>query len=99
MPAVLVPSGLEGGLSSHTCLCHGGDLPEQSLLQSLSVLCLVGQPVALQPESGQGGQTAPAEGWGQCGVWRGKGSPAVGLVLVPVGLVLVGWGSDCQLNC
>lgn len=81
MPAALVPSGLEQGL------CHGRDLPEHSLLQSLPLLCLMGQPLALQPESGQGGQTALTEGGGQGRAWRGKGSPAVGLVPVPVGLV------------
>lgn len=92
--------GWRGGLSTHAHSCHGGDLPEHSLLQSLPILCLgwcslwhcslslarVGKQPLLR-----GGDT------GACG--GGRAALQLGWRRGPLGWCRVGWVTDCQFNC
>lgn len=83
VPAALVPSGLAGGYT----LVPWGDLLEQSLLQSLPILCLWHCSLKLASMG-----TQPWLGLGA--VWAGEGREALRL-----GWCRVGWGTACQLNC
>lgn len=92
-----------GGLSSHTHLCHGGG-SAQAFPAAVPAhpVPWMGQLLALQPESGQGGQTALAEGWGSGGA--GEGQPCRWAGARWAG-ARVGWGRgsvqllQCQVGC